>query len=413
MSVVLVTIDTLRADHVGCYGYGRVETSTIDRLAAEGILFENAISQVPLTNPSHATILTSAYPQSHGVLDNMTLLPGDVPTLPEVLSAEGFTTGAVVSGYPLKARTSGLNRGFMSYFDEFPADTLLGKASKVGRRRAGPATDLALTWLRSHADTPTFLWVHYFDPHDPYDPPEPFDTRFTMGLTEPISPSSELDYKRALYDGAISYVDRELGRLLRGLEELKSEDETLVVLTADHGESFEHGYLFDHAAQLYEPLVRVPLILWGPGLPAGVRVTAQVSLTDVTPTLLDLLGLEWFEGMGGRSLLPLISKAAGTAADAFALTPLRGYPHLIEPLAMIRRGDRKLILGLRTGSLELYSLTHDPGELSNLAPHRAAETEALEQRLRAWIREHTPRSGQPARLSQRDREILQSLGYLQ
>jgi arylsulfatase A-like enzyme len=414
LSVVLVTIDTLRADHVGCYGYARVRTPVLDSLALNGILFENAISQMPLTAPSHATILTSTYPQEHGVLDNITMFPEDVPSIAEILASRQYVTAGIVSGYPLKAKTCGLSRGFATYVDDFPADTLGGKAAKVGRRAAGPTTDRALQWLGDHGNETYFLWVHYFDPHEPYDPPVPFDTMFTGGLMEPVGHSDERDYRMALYDGAISYTDRELGRLLRGLGTDGDGPPPLVVVTADHGESFEHGYLFDHAARLYESLVRVPLILSGPGLPRGSRVSAQVSLVDIVPTILDMTGAPADPRLAGRSLLALLrSGTASEKAHAFALTPLRGYPHLVEPLAMIRENDLKLILGLRTGSRELYSLERDPDELRNLAGQEETDVAALERKLRAWLDEHPARHLPQTVLDQRDRDVLRALGYLE
>lgn len=413
LSVVLVTIDTLRADHVGCYGHTRVRTPVLDVLARDGVLFENAVSQMPLTAPSHATILTSTYPQNHGVLDNVTRLPEDVPSIAEILGSKGYATGAIVSGYPLKAKTCGLSRGFAVYLDDFPADTLPGKASRVGRRSAGPTTDAAVRWLAQHGRETYFLWVHYFDPHEPYDPPAPFDTMFTAGLTEPVTPAEEREYKMALYDGAISYADRELGRFLRELGRREEGTEPLVIVTADHGESFEHGYFFDHAARLYDSLVRVPLIMSGPGLPRGLRVSAQVSLIDVAPTMLDMIGVQHDVNLAGCSLLPLLhSDTAAERPHAFALTPLRGYPHLVEPLAMVRDNNLKLILGLRTGSRELYSLEHDPDELWNLAPDRDSDVAALERRLRTWLDDHPARQVPQAVLDERDREVLQALGYL-
>lgn len=412
-SVVLVTIDTLRADHVGCYGYTRVSTPVLDRLAREGVLFENAVSQIPLTAPSHATILTSSYPQDHGVLDNVTKLPQDVASIAEIFASGGYATAAVVSGYPLRAKTCGLDRGFGTYLDDFPADTLSSKASKVGRRLAGPSTDLAIQWLDEHGHESYFLWVHYFDPHEPYEPPAPFDTMFTAGITEPVAPAEERDHKVALYDGAISYTDRELGRLLEALTARGRDDQPVVVVTADHGESFEHGYYFDHAARLYDALVRVPLIIAGPGLPSGHRISAQVSLVDVAPTILDMLEIQPASTLAGCSLLPLLrSDAMPAPAHAFALTPLRGYPHLVEPLAMVRDNNLKLILGLRTESRELYSLEQDPDELWNLAVDRDADVAALERRLRAWLRDHPARHLPRAVLDERDKEVLQALGYL-
>jgi arylsulfatase A-like enzyme len=414
VSVVLVTIDTLRADHVGCYGYRRVRTPILDSLSLEGVLFENAVSQMPLTAPSHATILTSTYPQDHGVLDNTTSLPHDVPSIAEVLASRGYVTAAIVSGYPLKARTCGLDRGFATYVDDFPADTLRGKASKVGRRVAGATTDRALAWLSGRRGEAYFLWIHYFDPHEPYDPPAPFDTMFTAGLMEPVAQSEEREYKMALYDGAISYTDRELGRLLRRLGADGERSQHLVIVTADHGESFEHGYLFDHAARLYESLVRVPLIMCGPGLPRGMRVPVQVSLVDVAPTILDAIDIPQEKGRAGRSLLPLLAPdVASGQPHVFALTPLRSYPHLIEPLAMVRAQNRKLILGLRTGSRELYCLEQDPDELHNLAGDGGGDVAALELRLRTWLDQHPARKVPQAVLEQHDREVLRALGYLE
>ena len=224
--MVLVTLDTVRADHIGCYGYRRIETPSIDQLAREAIRFEHAHAQVPLTLPSHAVILTGTCPMFSGVRDVTSIgLPTTVPTLTEVLRANGYRTAAFVSSFVLNSKW-GLARGFEVYDDQTDRETRLNKNPSLLERRGDRTMNRALSWLGSRPNGPFFLWVHLYDPHSPYRPAEPYLSR----------------YAGHLYDGEIAFDDVQLGRLFAQLRRLKIYDDTLIVLAGDHGESLgQHG----------------------------------------------------------------------------------------------------------------------------------------------------------------------------
>ena len=385
--VVLVTIDTLRADHVGCYGAAQASTPTLDSLAARGARFETAISPAPLTLPSHATLLTALDPPEHGVRNNGSYRLRDVPTLAERMAEAGFGTAAFVSAFVLDRRF-GLARGFDHYDDRLGVrDEEIG----VAARPAGQTIDSALAWLEG-APKRFFLFVHLYDPHFPYEPPEPHRSR-QLGR---------------LYDGEISYADAELGRLLAAVDARFPDGRSLVVITADHGESLgEHGEP-THAFTLYDATQRVPLLLSGPGVPAGVVVSQLVRLADVMPTLLELAGLPAPLGVTGASLLPTLLGTPGAEPPVAWVETLATQLQLgWSPVLGVRTAEHKY---LRAPSPELYELASDPGETRNLAaqqPELAARLDALVA-ARAAQQRVTPNLGLDAETADR----LQALGYL-
>lgn len=286
LNVLLVTVDTLRADRVGCLSNGRARTPAIDGLAARGALFERAFAHVPVTLPSHASILTGLTPPAHGVHDNgRFVVAGRFVTLAERLKDEGYATGAFVGGYPLHSRF-GLAQGFDVYDDRFDAGGPGGR--EFAETRAETVVDRATAWLNGRAE-PWFLWVHCYDPHDPYEPPEPFSNRFAE------SP----------YDGEVAYVDAALARLFESLRNASLFDRTLIVLTGDHGESLgEHGES-THGFLAYNSTLWVPLIVVLPGA-RSARVESPVSHADLVPTVCDALAVRPPAGLQGRSLLPAV-----------------------------------------------------------------------------------------------------------
>ena len=293
-SVVLITIDTLRADRLGCYGYADIETPHLDRLAGEGILFENAVTTVPFTLPAHSSIMTGAYPPVHGVRENVGYaLDERLPTLAEDMSAAGRRTGGFISAFVLDGRW-GIDRGFERYYDEFKVQDM-GTLNIASVQREGTETmEQAETWLDDVAGSPFFLWLHLFEPHDPYEAPEPFASR----------------YPKRPYDAEVAYTDSLVGRLREMLEGRNLLDRTLLVVTGDHGEGLgDHGEYF-HGFFVYDSTVRVPLIVRLPeGRLGGRRVDAAVSHVDLRPTILDALGLSSppvDSRQGGRSLVPLL-----------------------------------------------------------------------------------------------------------
>ncbi|MFH1470068.1 MAG: sulfatase, partial [Pseudomonadota bacterium] len=337
-NVLLVTIDTLRRDHVSAYGEPQaVPTPAFDALAAEGVLYTDAITPLPETAPSHAAMFTALHPLRTGVLANGTPLGARFTTLAERLHDEGYDTAAFVSSFAVDS-TTGLDQGFGLYDDDFLpvlhglAEIRLVALAQRAVMRFGDPTKLpwllersaeatnahALGWLRKERHRPFFLWVHYFEPHAPYEahgvalpdggPTPGIHHRWILAHEQGYDYTPEVEEELGrLYDGEVAWADARLGELLAGLEQGGHRDDTLVIVTADHGEFLgEHG-LLDHKQHLFETVLRVPLVLWYPrSLPGGQRVAGLVQLTDVMPTILALAGVETPAAMQGRSLLPLI-----------------------------------------------------------------------------------------------------------
>lgn len=404
LNVVLIGIDTLRRDHVGCYGYGRPTTPNIDQWAAGGVVFEDAVSQAPWTLPSFSTIHTSLYPTQHGAGGferaqgtygnrmGSTVIP-----LAMVLLKKGYSTGAIVNA-PALAPDFGVDKGF-EYYDTSP---------RWDPRVADGTTEDALGWIDEHRDEPFFMFVHYFDPHLPYSPPKPYDTMYDPDYSGPISMSfdretfnrvipeinakggaeaeAEWNHVRALYDGEITFTDREVGKLLDGLQERGLTGNTLVVLVSDHGEEFfDHGG-FEHGHTMYDELIKVPLIFALPGrIPAGTRVSRQVRMLDVMPTILDFVGIESPARLEGVSLKPLMLGEGEVAAEPGVLLP----PGFSYSEAMLYGTEKKcvtaypwkVIYDMGTGQTMMFNLDSDPGELDDLAESKPEAGALLEEVL--------------------------------
>ncbi len=367
-NLLLISIDTLRADHTSPYGR-KIDTPALQRLADEGVLFERALSPVPLTQPAHTSLFTGNYPGRHGVRDNAgTALSADAVTLAECLRAAGYATGAVVAASPI-ARRTGLDQGFDSYDDQFGASAF-DSAQPIVERAGEEVRARALAWLAARdPGRPFALFVHFYDPHGPHEPP----------------PDLRARYGRRSYEGEVVHADRCVGALIAELERGGILDDTLVVLLSDHGEALgEHGEE-THGLFVYECVLRVPLILRLPGAhgPRGKRVAATVSLIDVMPTLLELLELPP-PPMEGQSLAALVRGEAIAERDLFAETH---YPlfYRWSPSYSVQRGMHKYIRAPRP---ELYDLAADPDEHDNLLPREPALALALEAavtgRLAQW-----------------------------
>ena len=425
-NVVLITIDTLRADHVSTYGYSRETTPHIDALATEGALFEEAYSVSSTTLPSHASLFTSLYPDEHGVLKNAFVLPEDARTLAEVMASRGYDTAAFVSSFVVDRRF-GLAQGFALYDDDFrgaeyssPIRVYEGHKLEAPYDRRGRATTKrVLDWLRERDPTiPFFLWVHYFDPHSPYDPPDAFRDKF-LSTNDPGSEQWAIDH----YDGDVRYVDEEVGRLLHGLDEFVPGQERLTILTSDHGEGlWEHGYL-EHGVFLYEEMVHVPLILhWTGRIPAGRRIPGLVGGVDVLPTILGLVGIPP-QGLDPRGLDLTEAIVGGERIDpdrALFLqrrhykTGRRHHVRVAGPKQAIRWRGWKLIESPAEIGLELYDLTSDPDELRNLAGLRDDVVRDLRSRLTGWrsaLTRHEKIEDGSVTVEVRDR--LEALGYVE
>ncbi|MFQ5789204.1 MAG: sulfatase-like hydrolase/transferase [Acidobacteriota bacterium] len=403
-NLVLVSVDTLRADHLSSYGSRLVRTPHMDRLAADGVLFEQVQTVAPTTLPAHASLFTGRTPLHHRVHDNVGFyLPKDVPTVASLLREEGYRTAGFVGAFVLDSRF-GIARGFESYFDQFDSAEEGLAGGYVSQRRGDMVLDRALQWLESHHQgesgrEPFFAFLHFYDPHTPYQPPD----SFVVGEPTP----------RTLYRGEVAYVDTLMGGLLNWLEEHDLLERTVLVLTADHGESLgEHGEK-THGFFLYESTLRVPLIIRYPGGPRGVRLEEPVRIIDVAPTVVELLGLSPLEGVDGRSLLPLLEVPGSPPGEseedlvAYAETYVPRLHYGWSELRSLRQGKHKFILAPRS---ELYNLDVDPDESRNLVadePARARQMrEELESRLVGSV---VPR---PEHLDVPTEATLRSLGYV-
>lgn len=403
-NILIVTFDTTRADHIGAYGFEGARTPVVDRLAAEGVLFESAYSSIPLTAPSHATILTGKFPMAHGVRDNgLFVLAPDQQTLAEILKARGYRTGAAIGGFPLLARY-GLNQGFDFYDDRLsPAydNPLAGPrkrdAFSFEERSAARVNEAVLDWLgQSKGAEPFFLWVHYYDPHRPYAPPVPYDQLFADRL----------------YDGDIAYTDESLGTLLDRLKRDGLYENTLVVMTSDHGEGLGEHQELTHSYLLYDSTLHVPLVMRGPGVAPGRRVGGRVRLVDIAPTVLDALDIPVPADMQGRSLEPFL---AGNAPPPVERTH---YAETLSPRLSQNWGELRALLEGRWKYVhgpkpELFDLAADPRELHDLSASRPDQAAAMRDALAAFLKSNSPPGG--SRMSPVDDETrarLQALGYL-
>jgi choline-sulfatase len=388
--VLLITVDTLRADALGSYGNPRAATPWMDRLAGEGVRFADAHAHNVVTLPSHVNILSGRLPTDHGVRDNSGFrFPPAIDTLATLLKARGYRTGAFVSAFPVAARF-GLARGFDVYEDAF-ADAASRPAFLMQERRGPETVALARGWLDAQQGAPTFAWVHIYEPHFPYAPPEPFAARFA---SEP-------------YAGEVAATDAALQPLLEPLLAAGRDGRTLVVLTADHGESLgEHGEA-THGIFAYEGTLRVPLVLYQPRLLTPGVVTTPAAHVDVLPTVLDALGLPVPPGLPGRSLLPAAAGRAdegGTVYfEALSGSLNRGW----APLHGVIR-DRVKYVDLPIP--ELYDLARDPGEATNLAARDGARRETLRGLMAAF--RSADRAPGRSREDAETRERLRGLGYL-
>jgi choline-sulfatase len=388
-NVLLITLDTVRADHVGAYGSRAGATPAIDALAANGVRFEHAISAVPLTLPSHATILSGELPPHHGLRNNGAgAFPANRATLATLFSANGYRTAAFTGAFVLDHKF-GLNRGFDVYDDEIPRDPNLGDHLEA-ERRGDLVVDRALTWLARGDARPFFAWVHLYDAHFPYIPPEPYRGRFAS------SP----------YDGEIAFVDAQVQRILTSLEHLGQRERTIIIITGDHGEALgEHGEL-THGLLLYEPTLRVPLVISAPGVEKNV-VTTPVSLADIAPTVAGLAGVALRGALDGRDLsASLRDRKEPPTADLYSETE---YPALYgwSPLAAMRRGTYKYIAA---PAPELYELARDPHETRNVLNDERRMMRALDADIRALRASAVapPKSGLDAETLAK----LASLGYV-
>jgi len=393
--VILISVDTLRADHLGSYGYRRFPTPRIDALESGGTVFTQIDSQVPLTLPSHASLMTSTYPFANGAEENEQVVGPGAVTLAALLKAQGYRTAAFIGGYFL-ARRFGLGQGFDVYDAPFRHSGSLAKALDL-KRPAALVTRAATKWIESNRGAPFFVFIHLFDLHHPYDPPH--------RLKKPYGDDE--------YDAELGYVDQELGRLWNFLVRQGLYERALIIFIADHGESLgDHGES-THGYFIYQSTLHVPLIIhWPLGSgPFPKRVEAPAGLIDVAPTILQFLNLPTPQSFQGQSLLGLLTRAAPTAWRGVYSESDYARDHLgFAPLRSLRLGNEKYI---EAPTPELYDLRRDPSELHNLFPERQAEAQSLRARLLEFRTRYqsTKRVAAPATGSEVARR-LRALGYL-
>lgn len=452
-SVLLITIDTLRADHLGAYGYTQARTPNLDALAARGILFREVVAPAVQTGPSHTSILSGLLPRNHGVLLNNMRIPESVETIADLLREEGYVTAAFVGGWTTTDQASGLPSRFQFFDDDlrpfrlFPPEAYRlalfriyrflrqGQRSiDTTRRGAADVTSSAIAWLERNGGRPFFVWVHLFDPHLPYEAPEQYATAADRQYSGPASgrwynlsakerkeiasTPSHVNHMISLYDAEIAYVDDAIGRLLEVTRHSAGGGDLLTIVTSDHGESMgEHDLFWDR--DLYDPTLLVPLIVAPPENKAlkPQQVRQQVQLIDVAPTILELLAIDRPGRTDGSSLVKMMAGEDSTSAPALSAIYMYPFAYAQERIAA-RHEDWKLIRrlpGWRTQgtwadmSQELYDLSEDPRELRDLAETAPDMVKRLEAELDGQLRP----ADVPIELTPAERERLRALGYVQ
>jgi arylsulfatase A-like enzyme len=391
-NVVLISIDTCRADHLSCYGYRHKVTPNIDAIAAEGILFENVVAPVPITLPSHASMLTGTIPVYHGVHDNLDYRLGESnTTLAEILKGASFATGAAISAIVLESQF-GLDQGFEVFDDRFKSPV---KNSIVEQRRGGETTEVCLNWLEENKDKRFFYFLHYYDPHRAYAPPEPFASRF------PGNP----------YVGEIAYTDHCIGRVIQKLKALDLYDSTLVIVTSDHGEMLgEHGER-NHAYFIYESAIKVPLIFRVPGWNKAVSNKQLAGVIDIAPTVCSLLNIELPAAVQGVDLSPCFGGGALSAPRGMYCESLQATKYGANSLLGIVMDRFKYI---QTTRPELYDLVKDPAESKNLIIEQPNRARILKDELAQIIQQSVRLDTADSKMELDDetRRRLAGLGYV-
>lgn len=414
LNVLLITLDTTRADSVGCYGHPTVKTPFIDSLAEKGVLFEQCTTSAPITLPTHASLMTGLEPFVHGARTNGNVVADQGnETLAEILARAEYRTAAVTASFVLHS-SFGIGQGFQ-FVDDVENTAEKDDASpapgrqdgknqfaeawaqlcQYSERKADDVADRAVSWLKQHSEEKFFLWVHFYDPHIPYTPPQRFKNRFA----DP-------------YLGEIAFMDEQIGRILSVLEELEISDNTVIVVAGDHGEGLgDHGEE-THTCFLYDSTLSVPLVFSSPGgLPERKRIDAQVRIVDVAPTILDILGLDPMPVAHGVSLLPLIRGERTEGFTAYSETMIPRYDFKFSHLRSVRRGGWKYI---HAPTPELYHVETDPDENSNMASERPDLVKKMRRLLHTLIETSPPRIVQEEKkaVSREDREKLMAMGYM-
>jgi arylsulfatase A-like enzyme len=422
LNVIIYLVDTLRADHLGCYGDHEIKTPNIDRFASQGVLFERAYSQASWTKPSTATLLTSTYPSYHGAITREDGLTKKVTTIAECLRDEGYLTTGFINN-PNIVSDFGFHQGFDSYIEIY-------QQLKQRPLYAHHMNQLILPWLEKSANMPFFLYIHTVDPHDPYNPPPPFNTMYDNnyqgsinGLSSTLCDIEEgkikvaprdIQHLEALYDAEITLNDEAFGELIEKLKELQLYNRTLVLFTSDHGEEFYEHHGVKHGDTLYEEQVHIPIIIRDPfHFPSEHRIGSMVGIIDIMPTILRLLNISVPAQCEGKSLIPLIRDEKNFfVADLFFEEDLDG-----KIIQAVRRKQWKLIFYPKTDKLELFNLEKDAEEKHNVASEYPELASSLYEEMKHWHQKQIEqRAGllrpKVHKLSEETIRQLKALGYL-
>jgi len=416
-NVLLISLDALRPDHLGCYGYAKNTSPNIDRLAKEGVIFTNVVSQTNWTNGSLAALFTSTYPSTNKIENFGDVLDKRLPTLAEILKKKQYSTACTSGGDWIYKDFPGIRRGFDHIFED---------------ENSQMVSELAISWIKKNKGKKFFVWLHFFDyPHAPYLPPAPYGKLFPPNQPPrhiPIIKSvsckecipdfvavkniTDVEYYISQYDGEIAYADAQIGKILDELKRLNLYENTLIIILSDHGESLgEHGYYFQHGLYLYDQLLKIPLIMKGPMIPGGRKISRQVQEIDIMPTVLDYAKIRLNKKMEGSDLKPLISNKTGNENNnSYAFSEIMGD----GCLKSIRTPVWKLIYNFTDNNYELYNLSIDPKEINNLAGKEPEQFKILKGNLDKWMSRKRPdivSLNKP--LDRQSKEKLHSLGYLQ
>jgi arylsulfatase A-like enzyme len=424
-NIIIISVDTLRADHLGCYGYPLNTSPHIDALAADGVRFDRCFTLTPLTAPALSTMLTSLPPHKHGAKRNGIGIYRDIKTFPYYLKRYGYSTAAVISNWPLRKKLAGLHREFHSYYQVFTKKRYHGILNSEGH--AFVVNEKALGWLRKNGGKRFFLWVHYTEPHAPYLMHEKhrFDYR---EVDASIYPTGTRMKKIKRYDSEIAFTDRYIGQLIAKLKDMKLYDKSLIIFLSDHGESFgEHNY-FKHGRKLYNSTMHVPFIVKLPG--SNLKNTVRhdnVSLMDVAPTIFSILNMRAIPEMQGKAVLP---DDPGSLNRKIYLETYKGtvlfkrknkkYKLRIKPIRYaVVEGPWKTIYNPKNKSFEAYVIEDDPFESKNVYRAERETLTDLQSHLQDWIKRtnnylkfNLKYRLRPTTISQQDFDMLKSLGYI-
>ena len=408
-NVILISIDTLRWDHCSAYGYERNTTPTLKKLANQGVSFAAAYSPTSSTCPSHATMFTSLYPITHGILlnDGIRLEP-EFETLAERFKMNGYQTAGIISSFVLHSKF-GFSQGF-DFYDENFMEAHASMSIKVYHevlvpggfdQIAGVTSGKVETWLNDQRDEkrPFFLFVHFMDPHDPYVPPQPFASKFGSNNI-------------GQYDGEVAYTDNNIKKILNKIKQLELDKNTLVVIVGDHGEGLGDHNWMKHGRYVYDEAVRVPYIFYWPGHTLkDVVFSMPVDLLTLAPTILDMVGIKYDDsGFDGKSLATAISEGSAPSTNYPVYMQSR---HIKPKKSGIRVGDLKYIEHFDGTKKELYNLKNDPKELTNLYSIHQDQADQLRSKIEDWKDAYTRKGPRNNVLSEEDRRKFKSLGYIE